>query len=115
MTKAIALYEIYEGDEVVYVGITTRPAERLSTHRTAFCLSKSSRMVIVEWIPCKAFATRVETARIRTLKPKYNIRDNPDGMDQYSRRQTAWRSMAERSAARLAEAEAAYAEWLKAH
>lgn len=75
--RRTAVYDLLVDGEIVYVGCTSRPATRLHEHkcREAF---KSARLRIFAWYRSQIRAQIAEAKRIASLRPKYNVAQNPD-------------------------------------
>lgn len=66
------VYEIREGDSCVYVGVTSRPKNRLSAHRSKGTAGPDAEMVIVAEFNSRDEALKCERARIRDGMPPKN-------------------------------------------
>lgn len=82
MTKWV-LYDLILDGEVVYVGTTSRPRERLSTHRgqayrRGWMHMKRVEMKIVDRFARRPAALKAESERIRQLMPVFNVNEHPE-------------------------------------
>jgi hypothetical protein len=69
------VYFLIKDKEVVYVGMSTNVGGRLREHRR----DKSKTFDKFSYMPCPADeAARLEVHYIETLKPRYNLKDNPE-------------------------------------
>jgi predicted GIY-YIG superfamily endonuclease len=88
-TTRVALYRAYGADDtLLYVGITTNPAQRWKEH---FCEKPWWREVsrkTVEWYDSRELAGRAEAVVVRDEKPAYN-RTLPAEDGSYSHRPVA--------------------------
>lgn len=73
MSRKTALYKIVEGDEVLYVGITTNPATRFQNHRVAGIAPRGSELVVVRWYADRTAALRAEHRLMMKLRPPFNV------------------------------------------
>lgn len=69
----IVLYDIYEFGELTYVGITTNPKMRMSSHVRQGKVGKGADMRIVAKFRSMTRAAAAEKKRIQELRPKLNI------------------------------------------
>lgn len=75
-----ALYRLRDrAGRLLYVGITSSPASRMSAHRRskAWWSEVDTAQTAYEWLPNRPAAERAEVAAIAQESPRYNVADNP--------------------------------------
>lgn len=71
------VYVAFDADRVpLYAGCTTDVRRRLKEHRPMGWPSRVAHLFVTEF-PTRDEALAAETERIQSLRPLYNIRDNP--------------------------------------
>lgn len=68
----IYLYDIIENGDLVYVGITLRPKQRLAEHKARGLVSRSATIKIVRTFKTDIGARRAERLRIEQHRPIRN-------------------------------------------
>lgn len=77
MTRC-CVYDLVLDGEIVYVGMTVRPAERRLHHKSyKGGVHPSAEFKIVEWYENSKAARIAERDRIIALKPRYNVKELP--------------------------------------
>lgn len=72
MTKHF-IYELWLGDELVYVGASPNPKARHNAHRSGFRFMSETELRIVAEYRRRATALKAEAERIREMAPPFNV------------------------------------------
>lgn len=67
-----SLYDLLEGGRLVYVGMTSRPRQRLWEHIARGTIGPCGAMEVVAQFESRSEAERAERARIKELNPQRN-------------------------------------------
>lgn len=73
----MALYDVVDGGDVVYVGVSTVPRGRMHDHYVLRRIPRTATQHILRWYDNRDEAELAEYERIRLLCPKFNIENNP--------------------------------------
>jgi predicted GIY-YIG superfamily endonuclease len=78
LDRPASVYELWAGDQCLYVGCTVNLRSRISDHSRYFYHWAQVTEVRVRDFPTHSQALAAESALIYTLRPPENIRHNPD-------------------------------------
>lgn len=70
---ACAIYRLYDGERLQYVGVSVDPARRITEHKCKSEWAKKTSVTGIDWFPTRAAALQAELKAIATEKPLFNI------------------------------------------
>ena len=76
MSKRTAVYDVYLREQLIYVGSSSKPSNRMFSHRLKGVVPTTATLKIVAWYETRAEALAAERERIETLRPPCNIAHN---------------------------------------
>jgi len=68
----IAIYDLVDGDSIVYTGMTADPYDRFYKHKRSERCTKRGFLEVIEWHDNRVDAAKAEALRIRLLRPLNN-------------------------------------------
>lgn len=114
MTRC-AVYKAYDGGDLIYVGISVNPKQRLWFHKCRGTLPRSATVEVVRWYKTRGAAALAEKKMIRKLAPSFNVFHNPNRQIKsdvrgiaHRREWAKWEAMAAENARKMDEANAEY-------
>jgi len=93
--KPTAVYEILDGDQVIYVGSGVNPSVRFADHRAKGKLPDGAALRIVRWYDTRKEARQAETKSIAEKSPRLNFVGRTD-MTKKTGLVVAWKAELER-------------------
>lgn len=72
-TARTCVYDVYAGDDLIYVGASRNPTRRLRDHKSSGLIPATATIKIVRWYTNHAKAMAAESRRIARLKPRLNV------------------------------------------
>jgi len=71
-----SVYKCYNGDELLYIGKSSKPDRRMAQHRSTSSWCRKGTRVDISWFDCEAEASANEAKEIRRCRPKHNYQHN---------------------------------------
>lgn len=78
MSKRTAVYDVYLREQLIYVGSSSKPKERMHSHRIKGIVPRHAKLEIVAWYETRKEALAAERTRIEQLRPPCNINFNEE-------------------------------------
>lgn len=75
----LVVYGAYNGDKIVYVGMTGYLTGRICAHRASTSWGATARFAVMHRARSFEAAERAEKRLIRKHRPQFNIKDKPGG------------------------------------
>lgn len=74
-----ALYRLYEGEQLQYVGVSLNPSRRIAEHKCRAGWAKCTDKTVIDWYLTRTAALQAEAKAIAYEAPRFNVSQSIKG------------------------------------